>query len=131
MKIESKIVELQQPQEKIFLFLSDFNNFGKLMPPQVENWQSTRDECSFSVKGMATLGMKITERHPNERVVIISHGGKIPFSFTLNALVTPNGEGSKGQLVFEADMNPMMRMMVEKPLTNFFNVLAEKMKDIT
>lgn len=131
MKIESKVVDLEHPPEKIFSFLADFNNFGKMMPPQVTDWKATADECSFIVKGMATIGMKIVERVPHERISIVSNGGKIPFSFTLNALITPSGNACRGQLVFESDMNPMMKMMVEKPLTNFFNLLAEKMKEIT
>ncbi|MCC7301211.1 MAG: hypothetical protein IT233_01080 [Bacteroidia bacterium] len=130
MKIESQVVDIENSQENVFVFLSDFSNFGKMMPPQVTDWKASADECSFVINGMATIGMKITERVPNERISIVSHGGKIPFSFTLNAVISANGSHSRGQLIFESDMNPMMRMMVEKPLSNFFNILASKMKEI-
>ena len=101
-----------------------------MMPPQVTDWKSSPDECTFVINGMASLGMKITERKPHELITIVSHGGKIPFTFTLLAKITPNGPHCKGQLIFESDMNPMMKMMVQKPLTNFFNLLSSKMKDI-
>ncbi len=130
MKIVSEVSEIENTPENVFNFLSDFNNFEKMMPPQITDWKSTADECTFVIKGMATLGMKITERKPYEQITIISHGGKIPFSFTMLAKITPDGSHCKGQIFFESDMNPMMKMMVEKPLTNFINLLSAKMKEI-
>ncbi len=129
-RIESEKVELTNTSERIFSYLSDFNNFEKLMPTQVTNWTSTIDECSFTINGMATIGMKIIEKAPFTKITISSNG-KVPFEFKLFVLITPTGENSCiGQLTFESDLNMMMKMMVEKPLTNFFNMLAQKMKDI-
>lgn len=129
-KIESEKVEIDNAAENIFNYLSDFNNFEKLMPSQVTNWTSTADECSFTINGMATIGMKIIEKAPLSKISIISNG-KVPFEFKLFVLITEkDASSSVGQLTFESDMNPMIKMMVEKPLGNFFNMLAQKMKDI-
>lgn len=129
-KIESEIVEINNSAENIFNYLTDFKNFEKLMPPQVTNWTSTSDECSFSIKGMATIGMKIIEKTSFTKITINSNG-KVPFAFQLFIFITPKGENnSSGQLIFESDLNPMLKMMVVKPLGNFFNMLAHKMKDI-
>jgi len=129
-KIESEVVEINNSSENIFNYLSDFNNFGKLMPSQVTDWTSTSEECSFTIKGMATIGMKIIERETFTKITISSHG-KVPFAFQLFILITKKDENnSLGQLVFESDLNPMLKMMVVKPLGNFFNILANKMKDI-
>ncbi len=130
MKIESDKSEINKPASEIFSFLSDFNNFQKLMPPQVTNWKSTADECSFTISGMASIGMKIVEKIPNTLIKIISNG-KVPFEFTLNIpLIENSPTQTTGQLIFESDLNPMMAMMVEKPLRNFFNLLAGKMKEV-
>lgn len=129
--IESQKAEVNQPAEKVFGFLSNFNNFQKLMPPQVSNWQSTETECSFTINGMATIGMKIVEAVPHTAIKITSHG-KVPFEFKLDVLLNAIGENkTEGQLIFNAQLNPMIRMMVEKPLTNFFNLLSSRIKDIT
>lgn len=129
-KIESQTSEINNSAENVFNYLSDFNNFGKLMPQQVTNWQSTTDECSFTINGMATIGMKIIEKTPNSKISISSHG-KVPFEFKLFILITEkDAQNCTGQLVFESELNPMIKMMVEKPLGNFFNMLAAKMKDI-
>lgn len=129
-KLESDKVEINNSAQNIFNYLSDFRNFEKLMPPQVTNWQSSADECSFTINGMATIGMKIIEKTPNSKITITSNG-KVPFEFKLFVFIEEK-EADKciGQLIFESDMNPMLKMMVEKPLGNFFNMLAQKMKEI-
>lgn len=129
-KIESEIVEVDNSSENIFNYLSDFRNFEKLMPSQVTNWTATNDECSFTLNGMATIGMKIVEKIPFQKIVINSNG-KVPFDFQLFVYITEKGAAkSVGQIVFESNLNPMMKMMVVKPLGNFFNMLAHRMKDI-
>ena len=100
------------------------------MPEQVTNWHSTEEECSFTISGMASIGMKIVEKTPNTLLKIVSQG-KTPFSFTLNIhIAETSSDKCTGHLICEADLNPMMAMMAEKPLRKFFNVLAEKMKGI-
>lgn len=129
-RIESQVVSIDNSAENIFNILSDFTNYEKLMPSQVTNWQATKDECSFTISGMATIGMKIVERTPHTNIRITSHG-KVPFSFTLNANLTETGPNTcNGQLIMDADMNIMLKMMAEKPLGNFLNMLAERMKHL-
>jgi len=129
-KIESEIVEINNSSEKIFNYLSDFRNFETLMPHQVTNWTATNDECSFTLNGMATIGMKIIEKTPFSKITINSNG-KVPFEFQLFVFIIEKGLANcTGQLIFESDLNPMLKMMVVKPLGNFFNMLAHKMKDI-
>lgn len=130
MRIESDTSEINKSSAEVFSFLSDFNNFQKLMPPQITNWKSAADECSFTISGMASIGMKILEKVPNT-LIKISSNGKVPFDFTLNIHLTETTPTQCiGQLIFESDLNPMMKMMMEKPLRNFFNLLAGKMKEI-
>jgi carbon monoxide dehydrogenase subunit G len=129
-RIESDKTEIKKSAEEVYKFLSNFNNFQKLMPEQVTNWQSTEDTCSFTIAGMATLGMKIVEKKPNT-LVKVSRDGKAPFDFTLECLLKEkNPNESEVQLAFDADLNPMMKMMAVKPLTNFLNLLVEKLKEV-
>ena len=98
------------------------------MPEQVTNWKSTSDECSFTIAGMASLGMKIIEKTPNSLIKAGKHGSA-PFDFTLSCTIADNGATSEVQLIFDADLNPMLKMMAERPLTNFLNLLVNKLKD--
>lgn len=128
-RLSSDKVTCPKNPEAIFNFLSDFNNFERLMPEQVTNWESTVDTCSFTIAGMATLGMRIQEKTPFSSIKV-TREGKAPFDFNLTCTIEPSGAGSEVQLLFDADLNPMLKMMAERPLTNFLNLLAGKMKEI-
>lgn len=128
-RIESDKVEVKKSNKEIFQQLTDFRNFGELMPSQVSNWSATKDSCSFTIQGMANIRMKIEETKPDNYIKIVSED-KTPFDFVLHVHLDEAGKGTVGQLIFEAPLNPFMKMMVEKPLRNFFNYLAGKIKEL-
>ncbi|MBL0065409.1 MAG: SRPBCC family protein [Bacteroidetes bacterium] len=128
-RIESDKVIVKKTQAEIYNFLSNFNNFQKLMPEQVTNWQSTEEECSFTIAGMASLGMKIIEKTPNSQIKV-TRNGKAPFDFNLDCAIKDLSENCEVQLAFDADLNPMLKMMAVKPLTNFLNLLVHKLNEL-
>jgi hypothetical protein len=112
----------------LFNFVSNFDNFGKLMPEQVADWKSTADTCSFTISGMAALSMRMALKQPNDKVVMASVGDK-PFSYELIChLVAKGEESTEAQLVFDAQLSPMLSMMATRPLQNFINILVNKLK---
>ena len=127
--IESQAVTIKKSDEEIFNFISDFTNFTALMPPQVQDVKITQDSCSFSIQGMPTIKLKIYERTPFSSVKMIAEDGKLPFTLTCS-LQSVNKTQCIAQFHFEAELNPMMKMMVAKPLGNFLNLLSEKLKEI-
>jgi carbon monoxide dehydrogenase subunit G len=128
-RLESEKVTVNKTAKEIFDFLCDFNNFKRLMPEQVVDWKSTTDECTFTIKGMATLGMKIVEKTPNTLIRVVKNGSA-PFDFTLSCMIEDLQSQCAVQLAFDADLNPMLKMMASKPLTNFLNLLVHKLKDL-
>lgn len=127
MKIETTHQKINSSSKEVFIFLTDMNNFQKLLPDdKIENWQSTNEDCSFRIKGMTDIGMKRIASTPNSLINIVSHG-KVPFSFTLNIHLSEENNITTSYMVFDGEVNPFMVLMVEKPLTNFFNMLAEKL----
>lgn len=100
------------------------------MPEQVENFKVENDTCSFTIKGMASLGLAYDEKIPDEKVVMKSHG-KVPFDFHLICNLEAIGEETALVLSLDAQLNPFLKMMAEKPLTNFLNLLASRYRDIT
>lgn len=122
----SESVAIAQSPESIFNFLSNFENIGKLMPEQVENFNSDGTTCSFTIKGMATLGLSYSAKTPFKEIVMAKNG-KAPFDFRLICKIDDGTPGNSTlQLLLESDMNPFLKMMAEKPLTNFLNLLAQK-----
>jgi len=126
-RIESDKSVINKSDAALYKFLSNFNNFQKLMPEQVTNWESTEDTCKFTIAGMATLGMKITEKKPNEYIKIDRNEAG-PFEFTLEVYIKKMTDSeSEVMLAFNAELNPMLKMMAVKPLTNFLNLLVQKL----
>lgn len=122
-KMLSDKVEINVSDETVFTFLCNFNNYQKLMPEQVVDWSSNDVEGMFTIKNMATIGLHIEEKLPNNLVKLIKT--KAPFDLTLLCMINKlNDAQCILQLELQADLNPVLKMMAEKPLTNFINVLA-------
>ncbi|CAN5461117.1 hypothetical protein BH11BAC2_BH11BAC2_23910 [soil metagenome] len=129
-RIESDKATIGQSSKEVFMFLSDFNNIGKLMPSQVVNFETDGTTCRFTIQGMATLGMSYASRTPNTEVVMTRHE-KAPFDFNLICKINElTASSTELQLFFDADLNPFLKMMAEKPLRNFLNLLLDRYKEI-
>lgn len=132
MIIEGKKVSVNANHKKVYEFLSNFNNYEKLMPEQIVNWKSEDENCSFTVKGMADLSLKFEEKNPHFHLKIVPNG-KVPFSFTLlvNLKVDSlNEQKTTAGVDVDANLNPMLAMMAKKPLENLVNVMAENLNTV-
>ncbi len=115
-------------REGLFSFLSDFRNFEKLMPDQVKNWRADENTCSFRVEGLADLSMRIDGKYPHSNIRIVSDG-KNPANYQLEYFLKKAGEQScRVDIVFEVELNPFMKAVASRPLQNFVDLLAEKLR---
>ena len=130
MNIETNHQNINASQEEVYKFLMDMNNFEQLFPEdKIENWESTEQNCSMKIKSMGSLGLKRVASTANSLIYLDSYG-KTPFKFTLNIFLTEiesESENCQVYLVFEGEINPFMKMMIEKPLIEFFNGLVIKL----
>ncbi|MDB9775028.1 hypothetical protein OAB47_02215 [Vicingaceae bacterium] len=131
MIIETTTVNTANSQDAVYTFLADLNNLEQLMPEgKIENWKSDVDSCQFGIKGMATIGLKVIDRKQTNEINIESFG-KAPFKFKLNIHIEEvDANNAQAKMIFDGDVNPFMKMMVEKPLTNFFNMLTAKVGEL-
>lgn len=130
-KIESRIGVIKESEERIYSFLSDFNNFRNLVPEdRVKNWESNADSCSFTVEGIGPIGLRILEKEPNKLIKITSDGKKpVPFNVWIQIKELAEKD-SRIKITADVDVNPMMAAMIKGPLISFVNSLvdqAEKM----
>lgn len=127
-QIKSDKVIINSLAEKVYTFISNFDNFAKLLPEQVENWQSSGDSCSFEVKGLAAIGLRIIKKLPFSKVTMLGEG-KLPFNFTLDAnIIETPARQCEVELVIDSDMSQFIAMMAAKPLQNFVDLLVGKLK---
>lgn len=118
--IQSEQVQINKPLSEVFAFLGNANNHEKLMPESIYNWSSTEDECKFTIQNMAKLELKISERDPSGKVVIIP-SAKAPFDIKIEWLLSETSTGCSAQMNIHADLNPFIKMMAVGPLTKLVN----------
>ncbi len=129
MNIKSELVIVNKPVGQIFDFLTDFNNFEKLMPEQVIKWESDEKSCRFTVKDMAEIGMRIENVEPNKAIFITSDG-KVPFDFKLKVDLDEKAENQTAvQIIFDGKVGTMLAMMAKRPLTNLVNHMVEAIQE--
>lgn len=127
--IENSIV-VNQPAEEVYAFLEDCNNHEALMPENIYNWSSTRDEARFTIQNMAKLALKVAQREENKSVVFVP-SEKAPFDVTLRwELSAADEEGTKAVLRIEADLNMMMKMLASGPLQKLVDHQVAKLAEI-
>jgi len=127
--IESDKARINKPISAVFSYLQKMKNIGELLPDQVENFNYEDDTCRFEIKGMGPMGLKLGV--VNSDSITYLKNEKAPFDFSLIARINEIGSDiAEVQLVFEADLNPIFKMMAEKPLYNFVNHLVKKFESI-
>ncbi len=127
LKIESKIGVIKQPAEKIYNYISNFDNFRPLMPEErVKDFESSGDSCRFTIEGIGQAGLKIIEKEPH-KLIKISSDEQTSFDFLLWIQIKEVEPGdSRIRVTTEVKLNPMMAAMVKKPLKNFVDTLVEQ-----
>lgn len=127
-RIESKEVAIEALPQKCFDFLLDLNNYELLLPKdKISHWESDEKNCSFKIQNTYKLSLKYSESEPTTKILVTSGEGS-PFKFDLyiNLAELEDG-GTAAQLICHADINPFLKMMVEKPLNNLFDYMADRM----
>lgn len=111
---ESKAT-VNKPIAQVYAFLADMNNHRKLMPDNIEDWESTADVASFNIKNVTKLSLKIDERVVNSLIRVIP-AEKPPFDMELKWELIDVGDGTQATFTINADLNMMMKMFASGPL---------------
>jgi hypothetical protein len=120
-------VLIKKSSEDLFNKISDLNNLREIMPSQIEDFKSTETTCSFKMSGMPKISLEIDEKIKYSKISLKAIDSQVPFS--LNCFITDKNDHCQARLEINAELNMMMKMMVEKPLTQFLNVLSSKMEN--
>lgn len=128
MNLESPKVTLEKSAEETFNFLSDVQNFKKLMPENISKFEVLgEDKFLFALKGMPEIILKKKAATPYSKIILGAAGGKLDFSLIGN-ISEIEADQSTVQLTFEGDFNPMMAMMIKGPIGKFIETLVTNMK---
>ena len=122
MNLESPKVTVQKSNKEIFDYLSNVGNFEHIMPKNIDKFEAGDDSFLFALKGMPEIELKLQEVESPSKIVLGSANEKFPFSLTAD-IEEDSESSSKVQLLFDGQFNPMVAMMVKKPLQKFIDTL--------
>ena len=94
--------------EQLYNKLSDLNNLKEIMPPQIEDFESDTNSCSFKMKGMPKLKLFLAEKTPFSKIKLSATDS--PVAFSLNCFITDCGEKCQARLEVDAELNMMMKL---------------------
>jgi carbon monoxide dehydrogenase subunit G len=125
MNLESPNINISKSSEEVFNFLTDTKNFKLLMPTNISKFELIdSDTFRFALNGMPEIVLRKKEVLPHQKIILGAAGGKLDFSLT-GTITETSSQSCQVQLHFEGDFNPMMAMMIKKPISKFIETLAE------
>ncbi len=129
MKANSKTAYINAPAYKVFGMAANCNHFGKYVPPQITNFTSTEEQCSFMLNNMLSVTLRITEKTPYTWVKFEAETD-MKKEMNMEVRVSETGENSCTlDLYLFADIPIFLQPMVKGQLQTFVDKLAEKIKE--
>ena len=128
-QIESKTVKVNKSANELHELLSNYENFSKFMPDSVTSFEADDTSFKFGLKGMPEVRLVQDETDPPSLIRLKSASSKIDFSLAahINALTE---DSSELKFDFSGKFNPMLKMMVERPLKAFIEELADRVSAV-
>jgi hypothetical protein len=124
MNIEGTKVTTQKSAKEVYTFFTELPNFENLMPENIQKFEVDGDSFVFGLKGMPEIRLVLKEKIEYSRIVLGAASSKLPFTLAAN-IEEVSENSSTVRLQFDGDFNPMMTMMIKKPLTKFVDTLTE------
>ena len=128
-KFKSEKVTANLNYKDLFQKFTNLNNLKDYLPKEVEEFESSVDNCSFKIEQLPKMSLQITEKHAYEKIKFESNESQIPFH--MFCYIEKNGDNTT-DVVIEIDMelNFMMKMLVQKPINIFLEKFTQIIKKI-
>lgn len=125
MLFKSEYVDTSKGEKEFFALASDMTNVPALLPEQAINVKANADTLAFTVQGMGSITLSVSQRVPYSLVQLVPVG-KMPFPFVFSIHIASTGDRCRVMFEIDAELNPLMAMMAKRPLQNLVNMMAEK-----
>lgn len=125
---ESSIKQIPHKQESVYKTLSDLNNIqrikDKIPADKVQDLAFDSDSISIKAPMVGEIKMRIVNREEPKTIKFETENSPVPFNFWIQLL--PVTETScKLKLTIKADLNPFIKGMVQKPLQEGIEKIAD------
>ena len=127
-KFESSIKYIQSSQEAVYGKLSDLNNLeqvkDRLPEDKVKNLSFDADSLTVEVSPVGKITLQIVEKEPCKCIKFGTVTSPLPFNLWIQLLPVADNE-CKMKLTIGMDLNPFMKAMVQTPLQEGVEKMAD------
>jgi len=125
---ESGVKQIPYAQQKVYNYLSDLTNLerikDKIPQDKLQNFSFDSDSISISVAPIGEITLRVVNREEPKTIKFQTEKSPVPFNFWIQLL--PVSEDScKMKLTIKAELNPFIKGMVEKPLKEGIEKIAD------
>lgn len=133
-KFESSVKHVQASQEAVYAKLSDLNNLehlkDRIPADKVNNLTFDSDSLSFEVAPVGKITLQIVEKEPCKCIKFGTTVSPLPFNLWIQILPVTETE-CKMKLTIGMELNPFMKAMVQKPLQEGLEKMADALSMIS
>lgn len=126
-QIKSQVFSFATPLETVTRYLNNCSNYEYLLPKdQASNFIATEQGFSFKAAGNFLLGLE--KQEANEQGIKFIGVQNNPFPFDLQIHLKELDAQTSGFIEINADINKMLRMLLEKPLQKLLQDMANNLE---
>lgn len=133
-KFESSVKHVQASQEAVYAKLSDLSNLehlkDRIPADKVSNLSFDSDSLSFEVSPVGKITLQIVEREPCKCIKFGTTVSPLPFNLWIQIVPVTETE-CKMKLTIGMELNPFMKAMVQKPLQEGLEKMADALSMVS
>ena len=132
-RFESSIKQIPYPQQAVYDMLSNLENISKVMDrvpaDKIKDISFDRDHVSMSVDPVGAIKLAVCEREEPKCIKFQTEKSPVPFYVWIQMLPVTDTT-SKMRITAEADLNPFIKTLVQKPLQDGVEQIADGLAQI-
>ena len=127
-KFESSVKQIPYPQQAVYDNISDLRNLEKVRDrvpeDKIKDFSFDEDTVTLNVQPVGELKLRICEREEPKCVKFETVQSPVPFNVWIQILPVDE-QNSKMKVTVKAELNPFIKSMVEKPLQEAVEKIAD------
>lgn len=127
-KFESSVKQIPYSQQAVYNNISDLRNLEKVKDripeDKINDFTFDEDTVGLNVQPVGELKLRICEREEPKCVKFETVQSPVPFNVWIQVLPVDE-QNSKMKVTVKAELNPFIKSMVEKPLQEAVEKIAD------
>lgn len=132
-QFESSIKVIPYDQERVYSKLSDLTNLesmkDKIPADKLQDLSFDSDTLSFTVNPVGMVTLRIVEREPHKCIKFETEKSPMPFHLWIQLVPLTDSE-CKMKLTIKAEVNPFIKGIIQKPLQEGLEKMADLLATI-